>query len=273
MKRIYDICFTKIVASGNDFVVIDNKNGELDSREFNYSLMAQDLCRRSLSIGADGLLVLEASSKANFRMRIFNPDGTEVDMCGNGARSSALYAQTVGWGEELLIETGAGIIGAWIYEDTVKLKMSNPKDIKLDINLGLGKSFITVHHINTGVPHAVHITEEIDTYDVVGVGRKIREHQVFAPSGTNADFVGKIKSDAEATLRTYERGVENETLACGTGTVASAIILGILGYVKSPVKMTTKSGEILTVYFRNVKGKIDEVFLEGKAKIVYEGKI
>ncbi|MFH1798957.1 MAG: diaminopimelate epimerase [Candidatus Omnitrophota bacterium] len=271
MKK-YNICFTKAVASGNDFIIIDNKNGELNSRDFDYSLIARDLCRRKFSIGADGLLVFEDSDKAVFRMRVINPDGSEVDMCGNGARCGALYAALSGWGRDLTIETGAGILEAVVTDDNVKIKMSEPKGLKMDINLGIGSNLMTVYFINTGVPHVVHIVDKLETYRVKEMGKQIRQHPLFAPHGTNVNFVGDIK-DNSAAIRTYERGVEDETLACGTGSVAAAVILGLLGNVISPVKMRTLSGEILTVHYKISGKKISNVYLEGAAKIVCEGKI
>lgn len=272
MSKKYDLNFTKAVASGNDFIIIDNRDGELDSHDLNYSVLAQDLCRRRLSIGADGLLILEASSGSDFKMRIINPDGSEVDMCGNGARSSALYVSKTSGKESLSIETAAGVIAAVVDGDNIKIKMSTPKDIKLDINLGIDTNVVPAHHINTGVPHVVHLVEDISGYDVKGMGQKIRQHSLFAPEGTNANFVGNIENNS-AELRTYERGVEDETLACGTGTVASAIVLGLLGQVKSPVKMKTKSGEVLTVYYKVAGGKVTDVYLEGSANIVCEGRV
>ena len=272
MTRKYGLNFTKAAASGNDFVIIDNRSGELDARELDYSAIAKDVSRRRISVGADGLLVIEGSSKADLRMRIINPDGSEVDMCGNGARCAALYASENGWGSELKIETRAGIIGAQIKGNNVKLKMSDPKDIRLGINLGVGSTMMPVHYINTGVPHVVHVVEDIEKFNVVDYGRKVREHSMFAPEGTNADFAGDIGPCA-ASIRTYERGVEDETLACGTGTVATAVVLGLLGQVSSPVKMKTRSGEILTVYY-NIHGHtVKDVYLEGEANMVFEGKI
>jgi len=268
----YSISFTKMVASGNDFIVIDNKSGQLDARSFDYQELAKDLCRRKLSIGADGLLVLEDSKKATFKMRIINPDGSEVTMCGNGARCSAFYANYHGWGQDFIIETGAGVLPAEVGGNNVKINMSDPKDIKLHINLGIGPTVMAVHFINTGVPHVVHIVDELEGYDVKGIGRQIREHTMFAPEGTNANFV-KETSDGMTEIRTYERGVEDETLACGTGTTAAAVVLGLLGAASSPVKIETRSGEVLTVYYKISGRKVTDVKLEGLAEIVYEGKI
>ena len=272
MSRKYDFNFTKAVASGNDFIIVDDRIDELSVRQLDYSAIAQDLCRRRLSIGADGLLVLEPSAESDFRMRVINPDGSEVDMCGNGARASALYVSKVEGKGTLSIETGAGEIKAEVNGDNIKINMSNPKDIKLDINLGIDTNVVPAHHINTGVPHVVHLVEDIDEYDVKVMGRKIREHSLFAPDGTNANFVGNVENNS-AQIRTYERGVEDETLACGTGTVASAVVLGLLGQVESPVNIKTKSGEVLTVYYKASGNKVTDVYLEGSANIVCEGRV
>jgi len=268
----YNICFTKAVASGNDFIIIDDRSGELGARSLDYPEIARDLCRRRLSIGADGLLVLEDSDKAAFRMRVINPDGSEVDMCANGIRCSAYYAANTGWGEDLTIETGAGILNATVSGNAVKVKMSDPRDIRLKINLGIGPSMVTAHYINTGVPHVVHFVNDLEGYEVKRIGRKIREHTLFAPEGTNADFITDTGANS-ASVRTYERGVEDETLACGTGVVASAVIMGLLGYASSPVKIRTRSGDMLTVHYRMSGGKVTDVYLEGTASIVCEGKV
>jgi diaminopimelate epimerase len=272
MKRKHNLCFAKAVASGNDFIIIDNKAGELDFRQLDYPEIARELCSRRHSVGADGLLVLESSDAADYRMRVINPDGSEVTMCGNGARCSALYASASGWGDHLKVETGAGVLETEVSGDNVKIRMSDPRDLKLDINLGIGPNLMKVHYVNTGVPHVVHMVEELEGYPVTEIGRQIREHPMFAPEGTNADFVGNVEGNV-AALRTYERGVEDETLACGTGTVASAVILAVLDHVSSPVRMKTRSGEELTVYFNMSGRKITDVYLEGPAKLVYEGKI
>ncbi|MFC1480498.1 diaminopimelate epimerase [Candidatus Omnitrophota bacterium] len=272
MSAKYNIGFTKVVASGNDFIIIDNKSGELDARDFDYSEMARSLCRRRLSVGADGLLVLEASDKASFRMRIINPDGSEVDMCGNGARCSAFYAARNGWGEDITLETGSGVLNARVDDSSVKIKMSDPRDVKLEIKLGIGSNMMVAHYVNTGVPHVVHFVEDLQGYQVKEIGRKIREHTLFAPEGTNADFIGDIREN-NAAIRTYERGVEDETLACGTGIVASAVIMGLLGYVSSPVKIRTAGGETVTVYYNLAGQKATDVYLEGTANIVCEGRL
>ena len=270
MKKKYNISFTKAVASGNDFIIIDDKDGQIGKLNLNYSEMAKDICRRHQSVGADGILVLEGATEADFRMRIINPDGSEVDMCGNGARCSALYASSKGWGTSFSFKTGAGMLGAEVDGNKVRLKMSTPKDANLEINLGLGDSMMNVSFINSGVPHVVHFVKDIENYPVLATGRKIREHTFFAPEGTNVNFVGQKIGD-EFPIRTYERGVEDETLACGTGSVASALILGLSGQTTPPVKMRTKSGELLTIYYDVDNDEAQNVYLEGSADIVYEG--
>ncbi|MBU0571231.1 MAG: diaminopimelate epimerase [Candidatus Omnitrophica bacterium] len=270
MRKKYDIHFTKAVASGNDFVIIDDKDGRVKKRGLNYGEMARDICRRHASVGADGVLILEGATDADLRMRVINPDGTEVDMCGNGARCSAFYAARKGWGTSFNIETGAGMLCAEVNGNRVRLKMSAPTNAKLAINLGLGDSMMNVNFINSGVPHVVHFVKDIENYPVVETGRRIREHSFFSPGGTNVNFVGEKNGD-EFPIRTYERGVEDETLACGTGSVASALVLGLIGGANSPIKMRTKSGEILTVHYEIAGQKIQNVYLEGSADIVYEG--
>ena len=264
--------FTKAVASGNDFIIFDVRSGSGGETGIDYSDAARDLCRRNIAVGADGILVLEPSNRSDFRMRIINPDGSEVDMCGNGARCSALYASKKGWGDDLSFETGAGLLSARVRDDLVSIGMSDPINIQMDVNLEVGSDRISVNTLNTGVPHVVHFVEDIDAYSVKDVGRRIREHTNFAPEGTNVNFVGKIENGV-VKVRTYERGVEDETLACGTGSVAAAVVSGLLGFVRSPVRVKTKSGEVLTVSYELSGKEVTNVCLEGNAKIVYEGKV
>lgn len=268
-----NINFTKAVASGNDFIILDNRKNVLGEKITDFNEFAKSTCPRSYSVGADGVLVLEDSGPADFKMRIFNPDGTEVTMCGNGIRCSAMYAYTKKWcGSSMKIETGAGLVEATIKEDYVKVKMTPPKEIKLDQNIGTGKAIMNIHSVNTGVPHVIHFVENIDTYSVKEAGSKIRYHNVFKPEGTNVDFVKKIDRST-ISVRTYERGVEDETLACGTGVVASAIISHLVNGIDVPVKVITKSEDVLKVYFKKEHNHLSDVYLEGKAQILFEGSI
>jgi len=279
------IDFVKAVASGNDFIIL---NYQLPIT--NYQLLAKKICDRKYGIGADGLLVLEKSKIADVRMRIFNPDGSEAQMCGNGARCVAFYFKSkisrqksrdpdISSGKnqksKISIETKAGIIDSEVRGFNVKIKLTNPKDIKLNIPLKINNRILKVNFINTGVPHTVIFVEGLDKIDVVNLGRIIRYHKKFMPQGTNVDFV-EIKDDENIRIRTYERGVEDETLSCGTGAVASAIISNIKYQINIEeknykVNVYTRDGEILRVYFERKDKNFKNVWLEGKVKIVYKG--
>ncbi len=265
------IDFTKMVASGNDFVVIDESHQFTESPS--HQKLAKKICDRKFGVGADGLLVLEKSKIADVKMRIFNPDGSEAEMCGNGARCVAFYLgtrQEVG-GRRLKIKTKAGIIESEVNDENVRIKLTNPKDIKLDIPIKINKRPLKVNFINTGVPHTLIFVEGLDKIDVVNLGRQIRYHSRFKPAGTNVDFV-EVLGNNSIENRTYERGVEDETLACGTGAVASSLIAYRLSLIAiSPTDVLTRSGEILKVYFNKVGNNFKDVWLEGRAKIVYKG--
>jgi len=265
------IDFAKVAASGNDFIIVDNRGNKLKDKIIDFADFARFSSRRKHSVGADGVLVLENSEIADFKMRIINPDGSEVSMCGNGIRCSALYASTKKWcGASMKIETGAGILEATVKEESVKIKMTPPKNLKLDQNIGVGKTIMTVHKIDTGVPHAVHFVDEIKDYPVKDMGAKIRYHKIFEPEGTNADFVKPIDKST-ISVRTYERGVEDETLACGTGVVASAIISNLVNGTQQPVSANTEGEDVLKVHFKKEHNHFSDVHLEGDSHIVFEG--
>ena len=221
-------------------------------------------------MGADGLLVLEKLKIADIRMRIFNADGSEAEMCGNGARCVSLWLKQ----KVLKIETKAGVIKSEVKGDNIKIKLTDPKDIKLDIPIKINNRLLKVNFINTGVPHTVIFVEGLDKIDVVNLGRLVRYHKRFTPAGSNVDFM-EILSNNSIKIRTYERGVEDETLACGTGAVASALLYAIRYtlYASGKVNIHTKSGEILKVYFNRVGNGFKNVWLEGKARTVYTGEI
>jgi len=289
------IDFVKMVASGNDFIVTEARSQKLEAG--NFPGLAKKICDRKYGIGADGLLLVGKSRTADFKMRVFNPDGSEAEMCGNGLRCVALYRnqKPAARGEPRLprfageagqrreyrnqkkmkIETKAGILEAFVNKDLVKVKMTEPGDIKMDIPLNINGEKYSVNFINTGVPHAILFVNHLGNTNVKGLGKIIRFHPRFLPQGTNVDFV-ETKNKGNILLRTYERGVEDETLACGTGTVASAIISGLRLKVKGAkckINVKTQGGEILQVYFDNFKNRISNVYLEGKAEIVFIGKM
>lgn len=264
------LSFYKMSGSGNDFVMIDNRNGRLDVEP---SLLAERLCRRGLSVGADGLILVEPSSKAQFRMRIFNADGSEAEMCGNGARCVARFAELLGIaGSQMAFETLAGLIRADVHGARVKLQLSRPRDLHLRQSIDVDGVTHQVHSIDTGVPHAVIFCSDLEEIPVQALGRRIRLHPAFQPRGTNVNFAAVLNTHGLA-IRTYERGVEDETLACGTGAVASALVAASLGLVPSPVQVRVRSGETLTVYFSGRGPEFHEVFFEGEVRLIYQGEL
>lgn len=254
------IDFTKMVASGNDFVVIDSRVSQ------RLPGLASQLCNRKFGIGADGMLLLRQSKKADIRMRIFNADGSEAEMCGNGARCIALYLGK----PRVRIETKTGTIESRVKADKVKIKLTAPKGIKLDIPIKIDNRNLNLNFIDTGVPHAVIFVEGLNKMDIVPLGRFIRYHKRFSPRGTNVDFL-EVSGSNLISIRTYERGVEDETLACGTGAVAAALIFALKSETDKKINVHTKSGKILKVYFKKKEDKFSNVWLEGQAKIVYKG--
>ncbi len=287
------IRFSKVVGAGNDFVLVDaRKNTTRDGAD-----LAKALCDRKNGIGADGLLLIGPSRRSHARMRIFNPDGSEAEMCGNGLRCVAWYlyekkhtavrerssfdklpstrpsASLRTNGLTVAIETDAGILRAQIVgPERVRLFWAAPKQLRLGLKLTIDGNRQELHAVNTGVPHAVLLTRQIDRIDLNRLGSKIRHHRLFKPAGTNVDWI-QIQSPHRIRIRTFERGVEGETLACGTGAVASAVIGAALGKLKPPVKVMTASGERLTVGFRQTRRPWEGLYLEGPARITFEGAI
>lgn len=265
------IRFFKMSGAGNDFIVIDNRLGIIDHD--NCIEFVEKVCRRGLSVGADGVILIGKSDKANFKWHFFNADGSEAEMCGNGARCAARFAFLEGIaGEKLSFETLAGIIHAEVLGHRVKLEMSRPHGLELDIRLPIEGKDYTVNFINTGVPHAVKFVQEIENYDILKMGKDIRFHPHFQPAGANANFI-IVRDRSHIEIRTYERGVEDETLACGTGSVAAALISAVKGFVDSPVNLRTKGGSVLTVHFDKDGSDFKKVSLEGEARVIYEGHL
>jgi diaminopimelate epimerase len=272
MERAID--FYKMSGSGNDFILVDNR-ASIIAAEVAPEL-ASNLCRRKVSVGADGLILIENDEEVDFCWRFFNADGSKAEMCGNGGRCAARLANMLGiCGSSLSFRTLAGIIRAEVSGSRVKLQMTEPRDLKLDMELELNGQRFNTHFVNTGVPHTVFILdgpEILEQQEVVGQGRKVRFHSQFAPAGTNVNFVAVLGEQALA-LRTYERGVEDETLACGTGATAVALVGAAKGVVKPPVDVHTKSGETLTIYFDPEKGLPQEVYMEGGTTMIYQGRL
>jgi len=267
MRRIR---FWKMSGSGNDFLVVDRRNQSLvpDPARF-----ARSVCRPKVSVGADGVLFLEESERADFAMRIFNADGSEAEMCGNGARCIARYAHLMGIaGSKMCIETRAGLVEAEVKGARVKVRMGDPKGLMLNTQISVEGEELLLHRIDTGVPHAVLFPSDLERVSVRELGRKIRFHPSFGPAGTNVDFA-RARDRHHLDLRTYERGVEDETLACGTGSVASALISAALGFTDSPAQVHTRGGEVITVYFGREGDVFKEVYLEGNTIVAFEGEL
>src|SRR5437764_258329 len=262
--------FTKMNGAGNDFVLIDNRAGEV---HLDRGQIAR-LCDRHRGIGADGILLLEeAANGADFRMRYYNRDGGEAEMCGNGARCFARFASKVaGAGEQISFQTPAGIIAAELHGELVTLRMSEPKDLRLSTELEVGGKKEIVHFINTGVPHAVVPVSQVGDVDVRSRGEKIRRHKMFSPKGANANFIEK-RGARKIAVRTYERGVEDETLACGTGVVAAALIFAATENFHGPIGVLVRGGNELKVGFDKIDNQVRNVTLTGPAEFVFEGTI
>lgn len=272
------IPFMKLSGSGNDFILVDNRKGIVPGNRA--SALAAKICAHRMSVGGDGLILIERSKKAHFRWRLFNADGSEAEFSGNGARCAVRFAYLKKIApKKMRFETLAGTIEAEMVAtvkggkpEAVKVRFPDPKGLRLNLNVPVGGTTRTAHFLDTGVPHCVYMADDPDKEDIVGVGRPTRYHELFKPAGTNVNFI-KVLSPHRIRIRTYERGVEDETLACGTGSIASALIAGLVAKVESPVTLVPQSGLELTVYFSQRNGSFTDVYLQGDARAVYEGRI
>ena len=257
--------------AGNDFVLIDNRDRMISlTRE-----QVVRICDRQRGVGADGLFMLvpSVSGKADWAWEFFNNDGSTADMCGNGARCFARFIQkSAGARDQTTFETGAGVIRADFAGDRVTVNLTEPRDLRLNEPVSLTSGVESIHSINTGVPHAVIFVEDADRAMVKGVGAEVRYHKHFAPKGTNVNFV-QIKGPNSIRVRTYERGVEGETLACGTGVSASALIAAKLHHFTSPVTVQVQGGDLLEVAFDEKGDQFKDVRLTGPADFVFDGTI
>ncbi len=267
------IPFMKLSGAGNDFVIINNLNQIVDSTDTEFMNFVIKVCQRRMSVGADGVLLVEKAEDVDFRMRYFNADGGEVETCGNGARCIAKFSYLNGIvSEKMQFLTNAGIYEAEVVGDNVKVRMSDPEDIRINVPLKLADGVHNVGFANSGVPHVVFFVDDLEATDVFDLGQQTRYHEDFKPAGTNANFI-RIHSQELLEIRTYERGVENETLACGTGSIASAIVSASIGKVKSPVSVKTASGVILKIHFDLVNDEAKNVYLEGDARVIFAGEL
>lgn len=267
--------FKKMHGCGNDFIMIDNRKGIMRALEI--SNFVKLVCRRRFHIGADGLILLENSEVATIKMRYFNSDGSEGEMCGNGARCIVKYASLLGLVKDVItFETLNGIYKGRILSERVQIKFpSLPiKDFYLNQHSHSSEGEISYHHAWVGVPHTLFIGDDIDdikSSDFIDWAYPIRHNKLISNSGTNVNKV-EILNKNQIKIRTYERGVDDETYACGSGAVASGIMSSLLGEVSSPIEIYTKGG-VLTVSFQIKEKYVQDILLEGNAIVVAEGNL
>ncbi|MBQ7021985.1 MAG: diaminopimelate epimerase [Akkermansia sp.] len=269
------IRFYKMTGAGNDFVMVDNRDCAL-SHLLTHEHIAR-ICNRRFGIGADGLIAIEsARNEGDVRMRYYNADGGEAEMCGNGARCFTAFVSHLSGGKitKLCFETLAGTVRGLVNPDgSVSIRLTNPHGLKLNILPADSIIPAPVHFLNTGVPHAVVFLPDVENIDLNTMGAYLRYHRTFAPAGTNADFA-TVLSDRHLRLRTYERGVEGETLACGTGITATALLHAALTGAASPIKVDAAGGDTLSVAFTRIgNAAFTDVSLTGPATIVFRGEI
>jgi diaminopimelate epimerase len=255
--------------AANDFIVVDDRRETFPAQDKDWLVRTMS---RHTGVGSEGVLLIQPSSRADFRMRFFNPDGGEVDMCGNGARCIARLACELEVAPpRMSIETAAGLVRAEIQDDQVLLHLYDPKDFRHG-HLTIAGQTHAYHAVNTGVPHVVMEVPDVAAVDVARLGAAIRYHADFAPKGTNANFI-QVTGPHAVRVRTYERGVEAETLACGTGIVAAGLIAAKIGRAAAPVQVTPASGDVLEVNFSPTADGATRVTLRGPAVHVFHGEL
>ena len=251
--------FTKMHGAGNDFILVDDRAETFPSADY---MRVAKLASRRVGVGCEGVILVQNSDKADFRMRFLNPDGSEAELCGNGARCVAAFARRIGAApaDRMTFETAAGLIEAELTgQNLVTVSMPSPRDF--------GDDFVIA-----GVPHKIVTVDNLAKTDVVTEGRRIRLSDEFAPGGTNVDFV-VYRQPNRVSIRTYERGVEDETGACGTGSVASAVI-GVRDYgLEFPVQVKTSQGYELVVDGEYDGEEFSSITLSGPVKFVFEGSV
>src|SRR6266852_2372075 len=290
MKKISkNIPFIKFSGAGNDFIVVDNRNRAVNPRKM--PAFVASVCTRHLSVGADGLIFIEKSPKAHFRWRFYNNNGGEAEFCGNGARCGARFAYLKRIApKKMRFEGAAGVVEAMVDGECVTVRVPDPTDLRLNIRLDIPPHrrrrtdlgapsqpshmgmTLEGHAINTGVPHFVYFVHDTSTAEVIGLGRQLRRHDFFKPAGTNVDFV-EVVDRRTIRIRTYERGVEDETLACGSGAIAAALISSAVHKVESPVTVLPLSRSPLAVSFLADGPRFTNITLTGEARAVYEGSM
>ncbi|MCE2983534.1 MAG: diaminopimelate epimerase [Parachlamydia sp.] len=263
----YRIPFAKYAGCGNDFIIFDGRKSPLPP------FPIPSLCNRHRGIGADGVIIIENSLQAHAKMRIFNADGSEAEMCGNGIRCliHSLFSKG-GCPPACLIETAQGVLKGKIENASISIEMGNPQDVLWDIPFEIEKRTYRMHSLNTGVPHAVFFVEHLSQINLKSFGPYVRFHSFWQPKGTNVSFAEK-RGDGQFAIRTYERGVESETLACGTGATAVALAASYEFNLQAPLSIMTESGESLQIDFKGKGGQFSEVVMKGPVQFIYNGEI
>ncbi|HML55881.1 MAG TPA: diaminopimelate epimerase [Solidesulfovibrio magneticus] len=262
--------FFKMQGCGNDFVCVDNRVLGVDPAAMPDLVLP--VCRKAFGVGADGMIFFDHAPEGSglaYIWHFFNADGSRAEMCGNGSRCAARLAWMLGIAPARhVFGTDAGPIEAEVDPDSnqVTVQLTPPKDLRMAIDIEVEGRPFHLHFVNTGVPHAVAVMDHLELVDVWKLGRAIRQHQYFAPAGTNVNFISS-EEKGTLSLRTYERGVEDETYACGTGAVASAIVARELGMTGEETDITTTGGEVLGVILRDGK-----TYLRGAAELVFKGE-
>ena len=264
------ISFCKYHGSGNDFIIVDDRAETFPCTNAEF---IKKICNRQFGVGADGLLLLQTSNCASFRIRIFNSDGKEVGMCGNGIRCFVSYLKSLGYKDDLfLIETMNDTVQCRTHSDKISVKLSKPIVLHWGVKLDHLMEHIEAFVVHTGVPHAVIFVDDLDGMNVDEVGRKIRQYPLFHPEGVNVNFVRK-GADGSLRVRTYERGVEAETLSSGTGAAAVALTAYMLWNIPSPVRIMPLSQDCLEVHVNEARFGGKELELTGRASFIFEGRL
>ena len=263
--------FIKMQGAGNDFIMIDNRQGLIADEE--KSRLAAKLCPRAVAVGADGMIFLEDDPEYDAKWDFYNADGSVAEMCGNGARCFTLFARSLGiFADKFSFRTIAGVIQAEVTgEGVARVHLTDTSPVRKISQLDFADSRCDVYSLNTGVPHAVICVADVEDIDILKYGRALRNHNEFSPAGTNVNFISR--QSAGVRIRTYERGVEGETLACGTGSVAGAIVAGMVYGLPSPVSVITSCEAVLNISYEGTAEGCTNIYLEGPAVEVYEGEV
>ena len=262
VKHAMKFTFYKYEGTGNDFIFIDNRENSFPKTDIK---LIEKLCNRRFGIGADGLILLENDAETDFRMVYYNSDGNQSSMCGNGGRCIVAFAKSLNlFADQTTFLATDGLHHAYILENgIISLGMKNVDEVKIESDYVF---------LNTGSPHHVILVDDLDNYDVKTNGAKIRYSDLYGNAGSNVNFVKQL-SDNHFRLRTYERGVEDETYSCGTGATAAAIAMNAIGKTNSNhIKLEVEGGK-LEVSFEKVGTTYTNVFLKGPATFVFEGEI